>query len=733
MCTFNVLTYSPGINSSIMRHFLLLILFHCSVAIWASDGYDLWLRYDKITDKELWLQYSDAFGSLSMKNDSPTLQLAYNEMKMGLKGLLGVDPVSRGDAALIVRTRVQLDPGMLKELEADFNSLGTHGFIIRRLSHNNRQVTLLTANEDLGILYGTFHFLRLLQMNVPVSDINISSSPKTQIRMLNHWDNLDRTVERGYAGFSIWDWHTLPEDIDQRYIDYARANASIGINGTSLTNVNANADILTGPYLLKVKALADVFRPYGIKVYLTARFSAPIEIGGLDTADPLDQEVRQWWKDKVSEIYRLIPDFGGFLVKANSEGQPGPQNYGRSHKDGANMMAEALAPYQGVVIWRAFVYSEHDPSDRFKQAYSEFVPFDGQFHDNVLIQVKNGPIDFQPREPFHPMFGAMPKTPLMMEFQITKEYLGFSTHLVYLPRLFEEVLQADTYRKGKGSTVARVIDGSLHANKLTGMAGVSNIGTDRNWTGHPFGQADWYGFGRLAWDPYLSSETIADEWLRATFSNEPNFLEPMKRVLALSREAVVRYMNPLGLHHIFDSGHHYGPGPWIDNLSRPEWNPVYYHKADSLGIGFDRTENGSNALAQYTPEVAEKFGSLENCPEEYLLWFHHLPWDFTLNNGNSLWHGLALTYQQGVDDVAYIKETWNRMAPYVNEQRHREVEMLLQIQLKEAKWWRDACLLYFEQFSKRPLPEGVPAPEHSLQYYQSLKFPYTPGIRPRWD
>ncbi|KKL89852.1 hypothetical protein LCGC14_1910540, partial [marine sediment metagenome] len=451
------------------------------------------------------------------------------------------------------------------------------------------------------------------------------------------------------------------------------------------------------------------------------------------TADPLDREVRKWWKDKAKEIYARIPDFGGFLVKANSEGQPGPQNYGRNHVDGANMMAEALKPYGGNVIWRAFVYSEHDDTDRAKQAYDEFLPYDGKFMDNVLVQVKNGPIDFQPREPFHPMFGALEKTPLVMEFQITQEYLGFSTHLVFLPKLFEEVLDSDTYRKGKGSTVAKVIDGSLYGNTLTGMAGVSNIGNDLNWTGHPFAQANWYGFGRLAWDPYLSSDNIAEEWIRATYSNDENFIQPVKKMMLTSREAVVNYMSPLGLHHIFDTGHHYGPGPWVDNLGRPDWNPVYYHKADSLGIGFDRTPTGSNATEQYADEVAKMFNDTDKIPERDLLWFHHLPWDYTLNNGETLWNGMALQYQEGVDQVEEMIRTWDSMKSFLTESQYNEVAMLLKIQLKEAKWWRDACLLYFQKFSDRPLPAGVEKPTQTLEHFKSLKFPFAPGIRPSWD
>ncbi|HMB65223.1 MAG TPA: hypothetical protein VKN36_19235, partial [Eudoraea sp.] len=401
--------------------------------------------------------------------------------------------------------------------------------------------------------------------------------------------------------------------------------------------------------------------------------------------------------------------------------------------DGANMLAKAIKPQKGLVIWRAFVYSEHDADDRAKQAYTEFVPYDGKFLDNVMIQTKNGAIDFQPREPFHPMFGAMPETPLMMEFQITQEYLGFSTHMVYLPRLFEEALDSDTYRKGKGSTVARVVDGSLHNNKLTGMAGVANIGTDLNWTGHLFAQANWYGFGRLAWDPYLSSATIAEEWLKTTFSNDPGFIEPIRQMMVTSREAVVNYMNPLGLHHIFDTGHHYGSGPWVRELSRPEWNPTYYHKADENGIGFDRTQRGSNATGQYAPEVAKIFNDPKTCPEKYLLWFHHLPWDFKLKNGQTLWNGIALKYQEGVDQVKDMILTWENSKPYISNEQYEEVRMHLEIQLKEAKWWRDACLLYFQTFSKQELPEGVEKPGKTLEYYKSLKFPYAPGIRPRWD
>src|SRR5690606_29774349 len=536
-----------------------------------AQGPGLWMEYRKVADPALMEDYRQQLQAVHLEGDSPTMGIIKEELEQGLGALLdqgpSFAPPGEGARVLWVSVYDRLPPQLQGRL--DPSGLGEGGFLIKQIENRGNSYLLISARSEIGLLYGSFYFLRMMQGQRPLKKLDIREVPKVDIRMLNHWDNLDRTIERGYSGFSIWNWHTLPDYIDRRYIEYARANASVGINATALTSVNANALILTPHYLEKVKALADLFRPYGLKVYLTARFSAPIEIGGLGTADPLDPGVIQWWKDKTTEIYADIPDFGGFLVKANSEGQPGPQNYGRSHLEGANLLADALAPHGGNLMWRAFVYSEHDTTDRAKQAYGEFVPEDGKFRDNVLIQVKNGPIDFQPREPFHPMFGAMPETPLMMEFQITKEYLGFATHLVYLPKLFEETLDADTHAQGKGSTVARVIDGSLDNKKLSGMAGVSNIGTDSNWTGHPFGQADWYGFGRLAWDPYMDSGEIAEEWLRCTFTNDESFIGPVKEMMLESREAVVNYMNHLGLHHLFDTGHHYGPGPWVDNLSRP--------------------------------------------------------------------------------------------------------------------------------------------------------------------
>jgi alpha-glucuronidase len=557
--------------------------------------------------------------------------------------------------------------------------------------------------------------------------VDISESPRVQLRMLNHWDNLDRTVERGYAGASLWDWHKLPDYLDPRYTDYARANASLGINATVLTNVNANALGLTPMYLHKAAALADVFRPYGIRVFLTARFSAPVELGGLETADPTDPGVQRWWQAKAAEIYEIIPDFGGLLVKANSEGQPGPQDYGRSHAEGANLLADAVAPFGGVVIWRAFVYSNEQPDDRARQAYSEFVPLDGKFRDNVLLQVKNGPIDFQPREPIHPLFGAMPHTPLAMEFQITKEYLGFATHLVYLGPLYEEVLQTDAYRPRKGTTVASVCDGSAHRYSRTAIAGVANTGTDRNWSGSHFDQANWYAFGRLAWNPRQSSRDLAEEWVRMTFSNDEKFVAPTLAMMMKSRQAAVDYMTPLGLHHLMARGHHYGPGPWVEGGPRADWTSVYFHRADARGIGFDRTASGSNAVAQYAPQLAAQFSDLKRVSEDFLLWFHRVPWDYRTKSGRILWDELVYRYTRGVDEVREMARTWQGLAPFVDEERHAQVAAFLRIQQHEAQWWRDASIAYFQTFSKRPLPAGFAAPRHSLEYYKSLEFPYAPG------
>jgi len=720
-------------NSLLFSVFLLLLF---SSKIFAEDGYRLWLRYDRVADENKLNEYKKNIKAIHFPGDSPVLKAAREEFLNGIDGLLGMrvgftEKITENGILVVGTPESSKIVGSLK-FSNGLKKIGEEGYIIHNVDIKGKKCILISANTDVGILYGVFHFLKLIQTNKSIDDLNISESPKVEYRLLNHWDNLDRTSERGYAGFSIWDWHKLPDYISSRYKDYARANASIGINGTAVTNVNAKALVLTPAYLEKVSALADVFRPYGIRVYLTARFSAPIEIGGLKAADPLDPEVRKWWENKVEEIYKYIPDFGGFLVKANSEGQPGPQNYGRSHADGANLLAGALAPHGGIVMWRAFVYNYDKDVDRAEEGYNEFVPLDGKFRDNVLIQAKNGPIDFQPREPFHPLFGAMKKNPVMVEFQITQEYLGQATHLVYLATLYKECLEFDTYAKGEGSTVAKVLDGSLFGYNNTGFAGVSNIGTDRNWTGHHFGQANWYAFGRLAWNHELTAEEIAEEWIKMTFSNDKEVVETLKEIMMASREITVSYMTPLGLHHIMAEHHHYGPGPWVAVSGRPDWTSVYYHRADSNGIGFDRTKTGSNALSQYYPEVGEKFSDPKKCPDEYLLWFHHLPWDYKMKSGKTLWEELSYKYYKGADSVKWMIDQWSSLSGKIDEERFKHVSTFLKIQAKEAIWWRNACILYFQTFSKKPIPQEHEKPSGTLEYYKSLKFPYAPGIKPSW-
>lgn len=686
----------------------------------AEDGYDLWLRYRPLPAAQ-----RPAVRAIAPSADTPTLKIARAELQRGLDGLVGGAPSSDGPSILL---GTPTGSPAVAALNLPLKGAGEEGYLIRTLQDSKGgKTTVIAANSDVGVLYGVFAYLRLVQTGQGVDKLDVLSTPKVNHRLLNHWDNLDGHVERGYAGASLWDWWKLPDYKDPRYVDYARANASIGINGTVLNNVNAKADSLTAPYIAKAGALADVFRPYGIKVYLSARFSAPIEIGGLKTADPLDPGVRAFWKAKADEIYKVIPDFGGFLVKANSEGQPGPQDYGRTHVDGANMLADAVGPHGGIVMWRAFVYSHEQPDDRAKQGYSEFKPFDGQFRDNVIVQVKNGAIDFQPREPFHPLFGAMPKTNLGMEFQITKEYLGFATHLVYLGPLFEETLKSDTYAHGAGSTVAKVVDGGLDNRPLTLMAGVSNIGRDRSWSGSQFDQANWYVFGRLAWDPEASTKDIAADWAKMTFSTDPRFVAPTVDMMMGSREAAVDYMTPLGLHHQMGRSHHYGPGPWVTGGPRADWTSVYYAKAGKDGIGFDRTATGSNATAQYAPVVAKRFSDLKTVDEKELLWFHHLPWTYKLKSGQTLWDGMVTHYSRGVATVDGMGKTWAGLAPYVDPERHAQVADFLAIQRNEAQWWRDASIAYFQTFSGLPLPAGEAAPAHSLDYYEGQSFPYAPG------
>ncbi|HEX7072272.1 MAG TPA: alpha-glucuronidase family glycosyl hydrolase [Rhodothermales bacterium] len=710
---------------------LALMLLTAALPARGEDGYELWLRYVPVADLDLRSHYLSFASVVDVPGESATLEAVRSELKRGLEGLLGVDPTAPAQATdrglLVAGTPRSSSVVNGLGLEEDLAAAGDEGYVVRTAKVGGRNAVVVAANTDVGVLYGAFHVLRLMQTHQRLDALTIEAAPRVDLRILNHWDNLDRTVERGYAGFSLWDWHKLPDYLSPRYTDYARANASIGINGTVLTNVNANAFVLTPAYIEKAAALADVFRPYGIRVYLTARFSAPREIGGLATADPLDPDVRAWWAAKADEIYEAIPDFGGFLVKANSEGQPGPQDYGRTHAEGANMLAEAVAPHGGIVMWRAFVYSNEEPEDRAKQANNEFEPLDGQFLPNVLVQVKNGPVDFQPREPFHPLFGAMPETPLMMEFQITKEYLGQATHLTYLSPLWEEVLDADTYAYGEGSTVGEIIDGSLEGHGLTGMAGVANTGTDRNWCGSLFDCANWYAFGRLAWDHTAASVEIARDWIRMTFTNDPAFVEPVLGMMMGSREAVVNYMTPLGLHHVMARGHHYGPGPWVAGGPRADWTSVYYHRADSIGVGFDRTATGSNAVSQYKGPLPEIFGSLDRVPDEYLLWFHHVTWDHPMDSGRTLWHELIHRYNEGVAYVRQMRRTWASLDGLIDPERFAEVTAFLAIQEKEAVWWRDASLLYFQTFSGMPIPGEYEQPAHSLEYYQRIDHRYAPG------
>jgi alpha-glucuronidase len=702
----------------------LILLLSVSFATFGQtiDGSQLWFTNQQLSEK-----VKTAIPTTGcIQEESATFQIIKNELTKSFPAL-GIGEVSITSKAaknmlLIGTPESKAVAGRLNEKE--LADLGNDGFIIRRFKGDG--TILVAANTDIGALYGVYEFLRLLRTGLSdLSAIDRVETPSYQRRILNHWDNLDGTVERGYAGRSIWKWDELPSTISPRYEAYARANASIGINGTVLNNVNASPDILTKDYLEKVKVLAGIFRPYGIKVYLSVNFSSPKALGGLENSDPLNDQVKAWWNDKADEIYAMIPDFGGFLVKANSEGLPGPQDYGRTHADGANMLADALAPHGGIVMWRAFVYNP-DGDDRAKQAYKEFVPLDGQFRKNVIIQVKNGPIDFQPREPISPLFGAMKHTTIMPEFQITQEYLGFSDHLVFLSTLFEECLDADTYAEGPNTTIARITDGEVFNDSITAIAGVANIGEDANWCGHHFAQANWYAFGRLAWDNRLSSAQIATEWLKQTFTRDNDFVAQMKTVMLQSREAVVNYMTPIGLHHLMGWGHHYGPEPWCEVPgARPDWLPTYYHKADSAGIGFDRSTSGSGAVLQYAEPLRSIYDNPSTCPEMYLLWFHHLPWDYVLHNGNTLWDELCYKYSSGVDRVKVFQKTWDRMEGKVDGQRFKEVQTKLAIQATEAMWWRDACLLYFQTFSGKPIPAELERPVHVLEKLEKLKFDMT--------
>lgn len=642
--------------------FLTLCAAMCIHWAHAEDGSRLWLPTES----------NGQPAQINLKHSSPTLDIAADELRQFWHGQ-PVDLILKRD----------------KSLKAD-------GFSIR---HTDKGLTLSSPHET-GLLYAAYHLLRMQAAGETVNDTVVN--PTYSLRILNHWDNPDGTIERGYAGKSLWQWAELPGKLSPRYQAYARANASIGINGTVLNNVNASPSILSDEYLQKVKALADVFRPYGIRVYLSVNFASPMVLDSLPTADPLDKNVIRWWKQKAKEIYRLIPDFGGFLVKANSEGQPGPCDYGRTHAEGANMLADALKPYDGIVMWRAFVYSPTD-ADRAKQAYQEFKPLDGEFRKNVIVQVKNGPIDFQPREPYSPLFGSMEHTPLMAEFQVTQEYLGHANHLAYLAPMWKEFFSL------------------VPPSSIEAVAGVANIGSAANWCGHPFAQANWYAFGRLAWSPELSSGQIADEWLKQTFHMDN---AEVKQMMLDSREAVVDYMMPLGLHHIFAWGHHYGPEPWCEIPgARPDWLPTYYHKADRQGLGFDRTSTGSDAVSQYPEALAKQYADLKACPEEYLLYFHHVPWTHRLKSGRTLWEELCYRYDRGVQQVRNFQKVWDKAEKQVDPERFLSVQSLLMTQARDAVWWKDACLLYFQEFSGMPIPYDIERPIHELKDLKKVQLP----------
>lgn len=682
-----------SIKSSLI---ILLMMFVCT-QVHAGDVHQLWLK--KQTAKAV---------DVKSNSKSPIAINAIKALKEGWQG----------------SSNAQIKLSIVKD-----KAIKDDGFKLE-----NQQIK---ANTPAGLLYGSYELLRSQQTGYPLT-LGISN-PSYQHRILNHWDNLNGSVERGYAGKSIFwrgenDLAVTAEDI-KLWTEYAQANASLGINGSAVNNVNASPKMLSTPVLQRVKAIADVLRPYGLKTYLSVNFASPAVLGGLKTSDPLDAEVIKWWKNKTQEIYKLVPDFGGFLVKANSEGQPGPQDFGRNHADGANMMADILKPYGGIVMWRAFVYSPSD-KDRALQAYLEFMPLDGEFRDNVIVQVKNGPIDFQPREPFSPLFGAMKKTSVMSELQITQEYLGHNYQLAFLSPMWEEFLESDTYQQGKGSTVAKVTNGSIYPQKYTAIAGVANIGLDNNWCGYDFAQSNWYAYGRLAWNDELKSDQIADEWLKMTFQDEKNtiqdwnqgFLQPVKKMMLESREAVVNFSMPLGLHHIFSANHHFGPGPWWAPASaRPDWTPPYYHQADSLGIGFNRTKTGSDAVSQYHEPLASQFNDVKTTPEIYLLWFHHLSWDYKTKSGRTLWDDLCYHYDRGVNQVRDFQKTWDKTEAYVNKGSFTEMQNLLKRQTFDAKVWSDACVLYFQQFSKRPIPFELERPVYDLQYLEKTNPQYMYG------
>ena len=648
-----------------------------------SDGSQLWLGK----------QYANSCQVISQLPDDATVKIAKQELENNWRG-----------------KNVELKIDKALNLGEGYNIYARPA----QQGDNIQYEATITASNPIGLLYGAYELIRLQntdayntgsgnQQNFSKA-IDETEKPQVGLRILNHWDNLDGSIERGYAGKSIFKWEeiklgkngkggSISKSLHDRLITYARANTSLGINGSVLNNVNASPKMMTAEYINKVKIIANILRPYGIRVYLSINFASPMALGYTKTADPLDKKVQQWWKKKAKEIYATIPDFGGFLVKANSEGQPGPGDYHRTHADGANMLADAVKPYGGIIMWRSFVYgANHKGEDRVKQAVSEFKDMDGKFRDNVILQSKNGPLDFQPREPYAPIFDNIKQTPQIAELQITQEYLGQSKHLTYLAPMWKEFF------------------GFVNPDKLVGISGVANIGDDANWCGHPFSQANWYAFGRLAWNPSLTAEEIAHEWLVQTYENQDErFTKPVEMMMMTSREACVNYMMPLGLHHIFKFDHHYGPEPDGFIASYPlEWCPVYYHKADAQGVGFDRSSKGTDAVGQYPEPYRSLYDNIETCPEEYLLWFHHVAWDYKMKSGSTLWQELCMKYNMGVAMVEVYRDFWHTSAKQYmkgHEQEWQHTDSLLNVQLENAKEWRNTCLKYFQTFSKMKIYE----------------------------
>lgn len=666
------------------KYLILLITVLTSLHVSAqSDGSQLWLGK----------QYANSCQVISQLPDDATAKIAKQELENNWRGK---------NVELKIDKRLNLGEG--------YNIYARPA----QQGDNIQYEATITASNPIGLLYGAYELIRLQntdayntgsgnQQNFSKA-IDETEKPQVGLRILNHWDNLDGSIERGYAGKSIFKWEeiklgkngksgSISKSLHDRLITYARANASLGINGSVLNNVNASPKMMTAEYINKVKVIANILRPYGIRVYLSINFASPMALGYTKTADPLDKKVQQWWQKKAKEIYATIPDFGGFLVKANSEGQPGPGDYHRTHADGANMLADAVKPYGGIIMWRSFVYgANHKGEDRVKQAVSEFKGMDGKFRDNVILQSKNGPLDFQPREPYAPIFDNIKQTPQIAELQITQEYLGQSKHLTYLAPMWKEFF------------------GFVNPDRLVGISGVANIGDDANWCGHPFSQANWYAFGRLAWNPSLTAEEIAHEWLVQTYENQDEkFTKPVEMMMMTSREACVNYMMPLGLHHIFKFDHHYGPEPDGFIASYPlEWCPVYYHKADAQGVGFDRSSKGTDAVGQYPEPYRSLYDNIETCPEEYLLWFHHVPWTYKMKSGSTLWQELCMKYNMGVAMVEVYRDFWHTSAKQYmkgHEQEWQHTDSLLNVQLENAKEWRNTCLKYFQTFSKMKIYE----------------------------